>query len=256
VGTTTQTGATLELTKSFKTLSVPVLDTTGRPGAVREYQDSLSSTLTLAGGAFSWHVNPSTRPAVRGGRTPNGEPTPDFAISPGDTPTVPAQLGATGLATRQDIPFTVAPEHDNGYMTARIEWPEAPNANAADNYDLELYRVNDDESLTQLGKSVNSNGVRPFEELSSVFMGPGDYVLRVVNVRGVQEWSGEVNFFSPEPAEAYTLTCRDAAGTVLGTPRQAFVRRGESVDVGDPCPVASKPGKPSKPPKPPKPPRG
>ena len=230
----TKSGGVLELTKSFKTLSAPVIDSSGAVGALREYDDRLESRMTvLRNRSFEWHVNPSTRPAVRGGRYPRegATTTPGFELAAG----VPT--GANGTTLRQDFPFTVAPEHDNGYMTARIDWTNpVQNANAAQNWDLELYRVEDDGSLTQLGKSINSSLARPFEELQSTHMGAGDYVLRVVSIRALNPvgFSGAVAFFPPEPPEAYTLTCRDAKGRTLRV-SEIVVDRGQRLDVGDPC---------------------
>ena len=229
----TRNGRTLELTKSFTTLSAPVIDSTGAVGALREYEDRVVSRLTVGKSkTFEWHVNPSTRPAVRGGRyqRPGATTTPGFELEAG----VPK---ANGTTLQQDFPFTVTPEQDNGYMTARIDWTNpVPNANAAQNWELELYRVEEDGSLTQLGKSINSSYARPFEELQSTHMGPGDYVLRVVTVRAIDPtgFTGAVQFFPPEPPEAYTLTCRNPKNEVMSV-QQIVVQRGERLYLGEPC---------------------
>jgi hypothetical protein len=239
----TQPNRTLELTKSFRTLSAPVIDGAGAAGAVRDYGDQLVSRLrTGKARSFEWHVNPSTRPAVRGGRYPRegAAPTPGFALEPGAVPTVPEKTPVATVGhplSYQDFPFTVAPEHDNGYMTARIDWTNpTANGNTAHNWDLELYREEADGSLTQLGKSINSNLARPFEELQSTHMGAGDYILRVRNVTASDptSFSGAVRFFAPEPPEAYTLTCRDSEGTVMRV-SEIVVDRGQRRDIGDPC---------------------
>jgi hypothetical protein len=222
-------GLVLELTKAFKTSTAAVLNGSGVPGEVIRFDDRIDTTLEPSG-AFAWHVNPSTRPEVRGGRLPNGKPqTPGFALTPGSVPTLP--VNQQGL-NRQDFPFTVTEDQDNGYMRARIDWTQTNT-----NYDLELYRRNADGSLTQLGKSVNSAAARPFEELQSVHMGPGQYVLRVVNVQAVSvvaPFSGKVEFFPPEPPEAYTLTCRTPAGQAIAS-QDVVVGRGQRVDVGEAC---------------------
>jgi hypothetical protein len=220
-------GLVLELTKRFKTATAPVLGTNGAPGEVQRFDDALEATLE-PDGAFEWHVNPSTRPEVRGGRLPNGRPqSPAITLAPGDVPTLPVN----GL-NAQDFPFTVTEGQDNGYLRARIDWTAANT-----NYDLEYYRRNADGSLTQIAKSVNSAAARPFEELQTVFVGPGTYVVRVVNRQAVPvvgAYTGKVEFFPPEPPEAYTLTCRTRSGEVL-TRRDVVVGRGEVVDVGAVC---------------------
>ncbi|HVL94691.1 MAG TPA: M14 family zinc carboxypeptidase [Solirubrobacteraceae bacterium] len=239
----TQPNRVLELTKSFKTLSAPVIDGTGAVGAVREYDDRLESRLAVGKSrSFEWHVNPSTRPAVRGGRYPRegAKTTPDFALAP-SAPTVPGSVGGVVSvnhpAAYQDFPFTVSSQHDNGYLVARIDWSNpVQNANAAQNWDLELYRKQADGTLVQLGKSINSNLVRPFEELQHTHVGAGDYVLRVRNVKAENPlgYSGSVRFFPPEPPEAYTLTCRDSEGTIVRV-SEVVVGRGQRLDIGDPC---------------------
>jgi len=56
---------------------------------------------------------------------------------------------------------------------------------------------------------------------------------------GTQDWSGNVSFLSPTPAEAGTkeawdLTCTSPDGDVTDT-RQVFVDRGERHDLGKAC---------------------
>jgi hypothetical protein len=250
-GRTSGSGRTLELTKAFKTSTAPVLNTAGVPGQVIRFDDAIETALTVPRSrTFEWHVNPSTRPEVRGGRWKKGEPTPGFVLAPSrpvTTPTVrlaplltvsgagtvpPSEVTVDTPLSYQDFPFTVTPAQDNGYMRARIDWT------AADNWDLEFFRRNPDGTLTMIARSVNSTtSSRKFEELQSVHVSPGDYVVRVRNIQALNDpdgFTGSVQFFSPEPPEAYTLTCRERDGRVRRV-SQVYVGRGERVDVGDPC---------------------
>ena len=71
---------------------------------------------------------------------------------------------------------------------------------------------------------------------------PGTYTVEVNNYDGgdVSDWTGEVAFGSPTPAnytgvkEAWTLTCSTSGGSVVSA-RQVVVDRGERVDVGNAC---------------------
>ena len=65
----TTAGYTLELSKQFKTSTVKIIGTDGAAGPAETFDDAVRTTMRVApNGEFEWHVNPSTRPEVIGGR--------------------------------------------------------------------------------------------------------------------------------------------------------------------------------------------
>jgi hypothetical protein len=99
--------AVLRLTKSFQTA-------TSSAGTI---DDRLESTLVVAGGRFTWHVNPSTRPEVMEHRVRilAQEPTRQ------ETTTKSAVVWAPG--DHVDVPFSM-PEADVGALKVTLDWPD------------------------------------------------------------------------------------------------------------------------------------
>ena len=174
--------------------------------------DTLTSTLVPEQGNFEWHVNPSSSPEVYGGREATGPTTPDFTYT------------ATATGDRE---FTVEPGQDNAALQIRADWP----TNAAEDWSLELFRKNEDGSLTSISRSTVAN--RAFEEIETVHAGPGTYVIRATGARAIAGATIKADFLSPEPAQAWTLTCETPNGKTATT--EVVVDRGERVDVGPFC---------------------
>jgi hypothetical protein len=233
-------GSTLRISKTFQTATSPVWqDDFGTSiGDPILFPDTLSSELKPTGGAFTWHVNPSTRPVVAGrhGRDPTGPPQDPIAF---DNPAgIPAEnVGDPLSGPHEEIPFSVkgpADGVDNGWMTVHIEW-----SNPDTDWDLYVIGPNG-EIVTQSAAFGDTT-----EDATLFDPPPGDYTAVVVNYDQVQDppddWSGgEVTFRSPDPRiesgtkEAWTLTCLDGNGRVQAS-RQVVVDRGATANVGNAC---------------------
>jgi hypothetical protein len=219
-------GRVLTVRKQFQSMTSPVIQPDGSVGDPIVVTDTLTSSLRTEGGAFSWAVNPSTRPYVAGryGRDPMAPPQPKQGlVNPAGTPAE----GASEYAT-----FTVEgmPAHDNGKAEVRVEWPDA-------GVDWDVY-VYDSQ-----GRQVASAASLADPEVALLIDPvPGTYTIELNNYEGgdTSDWTGEVVFGSPTPAsytgvkEAWTLSCATQGGRVVSS-RTVVVDRGESVDVGNAC---------------------
>ena len=208
-------GAVLRLTKEFKTAT-----TTGA-----SLDDRLVSTLVVpAGGKFTWHVNPSTRPEVMEHRVRllAGQPARE------ETTTKTAVVWAPG--DHVDVPFAM-PETDVGALKVNLDWP------TPDDLDLEVYYVQPDGSLLEVASS--GNFVLDKEEALFELPEPGNYVLRAINYASVTTTFtmtarlyalvGE-DVFGGYVVESYKLTCERPDGTVLQT-ASVTVDRGRTQKV-------------------------
>jgi hypothetical protein len=231
-------GYHLQLRKTFQTPTSPVLNPDGTVGPPLFYTDTLTSDLVATGGRFSWAVNPSTRPYVAGsfGREPQGPP--QAAITGlANPPGVPAEnTNYPADQTAERIPFHVdgMPGVDNGRMNIAVQW-------ASTDTDWDMFIV--DSAGRQVASSANGGTT---SERAVMFDPPaGDYTIVMVNFDQVDpahpdDWSDlRVTFDSPTPAvygpkEAYTLTCSDNRGRLVGL-SDVFVDRGQTVDVGEVC---------------------
>ncbi|MBA2580486.1 MAG: zinc carboxypeptidase [Thermoleophilaceae bacterium] len=235
-------GATLRLRKSFLTETSPVVDELGREGERRSVRDTLDSTLLVGrDGAFSWHVNPSTRPIVARdrGRAATGSPSASqtFAEAPPDEVSCQdAAFAPTPPPTcYEDNPITIpgAPA-DNGRASIRIDWG-APTSD----YDMAVYRRGSDGALTPVG--VSGQGDTTFEQVILADPAPGEYVARVFayEAPATDPWAGEVTFAGPEPfrparKETWRLTCERPRGRVREA-RDVLIERGERQDLDLSC---------------------
>ena len=231
-------GFQLQLRKTFQTPTSPVIQPDGSVGAPIFVTDTLTSDLTSSGGRFAWAINPSTRPYVAGqfGRDPKGPPQAAItglanpAGVPAENPNYPADM------TAERIPFHVdgMPAVDNGMMMVSVDW-------ATPDSDWDLYLLGPD------GKQVASSasGGTTSEHAGMFDPPPGDYTAVLVNFgqadpAAVDDWKNlRVEFSSPTPAvygpkEAYTLTCSDRRGRLVGL-ADVFADRGQTVDVGEVC---------------------
>ena len=146
-------GATLRLKKSFDS-----------PTWEGSFKDRLNTTMKSRGGAFEWHVNPSTRPVVM-----------EKVVKETKDVEVRSQTwegGATAVGDEVDHPFTVT-EKGIDELVVDLDWP------TPDDFDLEVYRKRSDGSLQQVATSGNAPGEKERVEIATP--APGTYVLRVVN---------------------------------------------------------------------------
>ena len=208
-------GATLTIAKAFETETSPVLqpaaDGSLQPTAPIRFPERLESSMVTGGdGAFSWAVNPSTRPYVAGryGREPLG-PVPPGAplVNPAGVP-AENQEGNILDGAYEEATFTVPapPEGDAGQVFVDVGW-----TNPATDWDVYVY----DETGAQIASAAT--GGTNSERATMLLPEPGTYTVRFVNydqVDGapVDDWTGSVSFAAPTPAvpgttEAWTLTC-------------------------------------------------
>jgi hypothetical protein len=231
-------GYQLQLRKTFQTPTSPVIQPDGTVGPPIFVTDTLTSDLLSSGGRFAWAVNPSTRPYVAGqyGRVPQA-PAQTPIVGLANPPGVPAEnTSYPDNPTAERIPFRVdgMPRVDNGRMTVSVDWTST-------NTDWDLFIVD------STGKQVTSsaNGGTNSERAVMFDPPPGEYTAVLVNFNQVDpanpdDWSNlRVDFASPTPPvygpkEAYTLTCSDRRGRLVGL-TDVFVDRGETVDVGEVC---------------------
>jgi hypothetical protein len=231
-------GFQLQLRKTFQTPTSPVIQPDGTVGPPIFVQDTLTSDLTATGGRFSWSINPSTRPYVAGqfGRPAGGPPQAPITglANPAGVP--PINTAYPADTTGERIPFHVAgmPAVDNGRMEVSVNW------NTPDT-DWDMY------ILDSTGKQVASSASGGTTSERAVLLDPpaGDYTAVLVNFAqadpaAVDDWRDlKVDFASPDPIvygpkEAYTLTCSDRRGRLVGL-ADVFADRGQTVDVGEVC---------------------
>ena len=237
---TAPAGATLRLTKQFKTESFPQAD--NKPLLS---DDKLDTVYDVGSdGRVRWHVNPSTRPLVaKASGVPNaGEPSPPQQRSGGVAGAAddPANDGAAPSGDPEsddtlnynDHPITVPATGDNASMNVRVSW----QAQASD-WDIKLYEDSNGD-----GKSANETtvvgtsqtGPSNVEEVSAQGtprLTPGKkYVLRVNNFAAIESYTVDITFAAPPPfkpaqVESYTLTC-EQGGRVFDT-QQVQIDRGQ-----------------------------
>lgn len=219
---------TLTVRKSYTGMTSPVLQPGGGTTAPIPYTDVLTSSLAGKGGAFTWAVNPSTRPLVVGryGRDPLGPPQPSSAI------TNPAGVPAVGTSEFTDVTIQGMPTYDNGKVMFTFDWP----GGTAVDWDFYIY----DAAGNQVASAATADNPEMAAALDPV---PGGYRIEANNYDGgsvATDWTGTMSFASPDPAivtgvkESWNLTCTSSKGKVFGT-RSIIVDRGAAVDVGNPC---------------------
>jgi hypothetical protein len=240
-------GATLSIAKAFETETSPVLqpaaDGSLQPTAPLRFPERLDSSMVTGGdGAFSWAVNPSTRPYVAGryGREPLGPVPPGVPlVNPAGVPEE-NQEGNILDGAYEEATFTVPapPEGDAGQVLVDVSW-----TNPATDWDVYVYDATGAQVASAATGGTNS------ERATMLLPDPGTYTVRFVNydqVDGapVDDWTGSVSFAAPTPAvpgttEAWTLTCTRPDGQPT-TPQQVEVARGATADVGDACATATR----------------
>ncbi len=223
-------GTTLRVKKEFASQTSPVLqDAEGKTGAPISFPDRVESLLEVGdSGAFTWHVNPSTRPQLAKARTTSeiaDAPASELDIS-SPTPVLPAQPKL--------VEFMV-PANATRQFRASIS-----SAVPVDDYDLYLY---EDEfgpnNLSGSSASAEAEEVIVFDDPV-----PGrKYILEIRNFSAVGPVDGKIQFLAAKPGtlvtsppqkESYTLTCEKPAGTVLTT-QKVTVDRGQKLALGNVC---------------------
>ncbi len=237
---TAPAGATLRLTKQFKTESFPQAD--NKPLLS---DDKLDTVYDVGSdGRVRWHVNPSTRPLVaKASGVPNaGEPSPPQQRSGGVAGAAddPANDGAAPSGDPEsddtlnynDHPITVPLTGDNASMNVRVSW----QAQASD-WDIKLYEDSNGDGKSENETTVvgtSQTGPSNVEEVSAQGtprLAPGkQYVLRVNNFAAIESYTVDITFAAPPPfkpaqVESYTLTC-EQGGRVFDT-QQVQIDRGQ-----------------------------
>jgi hypothetical protein len=142
-------------------------------------------------------------------QAPSGPPTADFTFQ--GTASVPgASSGVPG--TFEEFPFAIEPDDGNGSVTVRIEWAQAVN-----DFDMFLYRVEENGDRTLVGQSTQTQGESDFEQITVANPAAGDYVIRVDNFAAADpSYDGTVDFRPPagddDPSNTgrYTIAERNA----------------------------------------------
>ncbi len=228
---TAQPGSRVRLHKEFQTTTSPVIAPDGSTGAPISFTDTLDTTMTVGpDGRFAWHVNPSTRPAVRKEtRTSDVQPTPaqTMDISSAE-PALPPVAGTTDAVGSKDFAFDVSPDAAR-QIRAQIDGADG------DDYDLYLYKG------TKAADNVvaSSTSSTADETIAYDYPAPGHYILSVQNWAATQGWTGKLEVFGSVPGsetvvpagiEAWTVTCEKPNGKVAGT-EQIVIDRGERKTV-------------------------
>jgi hypothetical protein len=229
-------GTELTLTKAFTTFTSPVLANSSNPATAGDpigFADRLTSTFRVPrSGVVDWHVNPSTRPIVRGSFVANLADAPAREqTGKQPQPTVPGG-GARNPATTVDVPFTARAEDARTGVLVRMDWASADN-----DFDMLVLRKQEGGGFAEVGKSFTAGGDSNFEEVLLPNLIPGDYVMRVVNFTSTDpNWTWRVAFFGPGPnqpapktVETWELRCGDGPSTKIA------VERGERFDAGRLC---------------------
>ncbi len=210
-------GATLRLRKTFPT---PTWDPED------DVTDRLDSSIVAGSKAFTWDVNPSTRPVVQSRlvKVLAEEPTRSETFT--GTPAAPTGAVQEGSGTTEHE-FRVT-ETGQDVLNVELDWP------TPDDLDLAVLRVAPDGSRTQVGSSGNLPGEK--ERVTIADPTPGTYVLQVINyASATPTYDLSAALFEADAqstaglVENYTLTC-ERNGQVLQTV-PVIVERGQRVNV-------------------------
>src|SRR3954452_3186440 len=225
-------GTVLRLHKEFDSETSPVVDADGKPGAIRTFPDVLDDTITVGpSGQFSWHVNPSTRPALLKER---------FRSAPADKPSKAQDISSptpVPPGVPRDIEFDVPASADRLIKAAITS--EGPD------YDIYLYKA----SVKPENQVGSSAGGTANETILYDYPEAGHYVLEIVNFSAAAPYDGSIELYGSKPGseqrfpivhEGYTITCETPDGHVLTT-NPLEITRGQTVR-DDPCTHSNGPG--------------
>jgi hypothetical protein len=189
-----------------------------------------STTVVPAGGAYEWHVGPSTRPFVFGTRFPSKD------VHDGRTDNIngtapPDQSGGTGGPNDHvDHPFTITAADNAKRVTIDLAW-----TGSVQDMDLEVYKLTGDPDEPQ---QVATSGNPPGQAEQAVLEAPdpGDYFVRVVNflaapgtpytLKIARQTAGPDTITVTGKTEAWKMTCETPDGKVQET-REVTVWRGD-----------------------------
>ena len=220
-------GTAMRLHKEFESQTSPVTtDTKGNTIHPLGFKDTLDTTITVGdGGAFEWHINPSTRPYVQRDRK-----YADVA----KTPVVDEDLSSVTPALPGNpvfYEFEVKPEASR--QIRGILEGEAP-----DDYDIYLYQ-GDPVPENQVSSSASADAV---ETVAYGYPLPGKYTFEIRNYSAVRGYSARLQVFGEQAGteeivrahdEAWTLTC-ERGGNVFATTK-VEIKRGARKDLGAAC---------------------
>ena len=235
-------GAVLRLKKTVQT-PTSIRDANQ---AYRTFTDTLDTTMVVpAGGSYTWHINPSTRPLVAKtrGRLATGTPSPSVAFNgsidgpPADGARPCADFDTPPPSCYNEHPFTLpgAPA-DNATAAIRIQW-----TTPASDWDMKIVHDLDGDGTVDAGEPVvgssgqgtSANEGTSINEGTPGFVLGAKYVVQVINYAAAEAYTGSVEFLGPEPAqiattESWTFTCEMPEGNVLST-QQLTIGRGNGV---------------------------
>jgi murein tripeptide amidase MpaA len=230
-------GNVIRLKKTFLTSSHDPLfldddgETTGPPIVFRDNLDT--SLVVPASGKFSFHANPSTRPAVAERTFVKLADEPFKTESYHNTmPTVPGG-GATDPVNIVERPFTVSEADAAEGVIVHLLGADG------DDYDLYVYRVLEDGTRVPVASAADGDSDEKAIVEKPI---PGNYIYRVVNWLAFQpEWHVTIGWykagetvFEAGTVESWTLTCESATGTVLAE-HKVIIDRGERKLIGGVC---------------------
>jgi hypothetical protein len=139
---------------------------------------------------------------------PSGPRTKDIDFA--STVSAPgASSGAPG--TFEEKEFTIGDNDLNGSVRIRVDWAEPTF-----DFDMFLFRKEEDGSLVEVARSTNTQGATNFEQIDVAKPAPGDYVVRVDNWASPDpRWTGKISFTDGVPAQeggtgAYSKSEKDA----------------------------------------------
>ncbi len=228
---TAQPGSRVRLHKEFQSSTSPVIQADGSTSDPILFPDVLDTTMTVGpSGRFEWHVNPSTRPAVRKeSRTSETQPTPAQTIDISSAePALPPTAGGSSTVGTKDFEFDVTPEAAR-QIQAQIDGADG------DDYDLYLYKG----SKSPDNVVASSTSSTADETIAYDYPEPGHYVLSVQNWLASGGWTGKLEVFGSVPGtevvvpagiESWTVTCLKPNGKVSGS-EQIVIDRGQRKSV-------------------------
>jgi hypothetical protein len=141
---------------------------------------------------------------------PSGGPTADQPINSAGG-TFPG-AGSQAPGTTEEFPFTIGPNDENSKVDVAISW-----ASANDDFDLYLYKVEENGDRTEVASSASVGGTGNTEQLTLADPGAGDYVVVVDNYAAAPPaaFTGTIDFTGAAAGEeagtgAYTVAEKDA----------------------------------------------
>jgi hypothetical protein len=189
-----------------------------------------STTVVPAGGAYEWHVGPSTRPFIFGTRFPSKDVHDGRTDNINGTAPPDQSGGAGGPNDHVDHPFTITAADNARKVTIDLAW-----TGSVQDMDMEVYKLTGDPDEPQ---QVATSGNPPGQPEHAVLEAPdsGNYFVRVVNflaapgtpytLKIARQTSGPDTITMSGKTEAWKMTCETRDGKVQET-RDVTVWRGD-----------------------------